>query len=406
MLFPRTEAILNGQSTRSLLLFALIIFFWALFDSAFTYVIPVVVTESGYSNVVMGILVGSSSLFGALFDYLMSLWLKDMRYRRMLVLLFALCLIAPLFLFPGYPLLMYIAAMAIWGLYFDVCNFAIVNFVTMDQPKQHFSTSYGIITMFRSLAYVIGPITVGTLISMESTVLPYSFMWAVTICAIILFVILVVSSPDTTSTDYRHRRRSLVAEARVWRNIGGQVLPVLMLTVFVSMYHSFFWTLGPLITIRFGSGAIDGLFLTLYSLPSLVIGFLVEKATRAAGKKRTALIGALLASIVLSGLLLYQTQAYVLILVVLSSTCIAFCLPSLNSTFSDYIHETKSYEQEIQGLQDFFTNIGYVIGPILAGYFSQYNGTIESFGYFGLIGIAITVCTFFLLPKHIRVHVK
>jgi hypothetical protein len=73
----------------------------------------------------------------------------------------------------------------------------------------------------------------------------------------------------------------------------------------------------------------------------------------------------LLSSVVISTLPLAQNR-YVLWQLCLSATFSSFVQPSLLGN-ADYISESKTVEKEIQGLNDLFYNIGWVLGPILAG---------------------------------------
>ena len=69
----------------------LMIFFWALFDGIVSYISPLLITHGGYSKTALGFLLGSSSVAGALFDYLLSRYLKNPHYRGVYLMMFAAC---------------------------------------------------------------------------------------------------------------------------------------------------------------------------------------------------------------------------------------------------------------------------------------------------------------------------
>src|SRR4030042_5053659 len=78
-----------GQKHQALYLLSLVILFWAVFDGITTYVTPLVLTENGMSKTVMGLIIGSSSVFGAGFDFLMCKLFKNSYYRRVFLAMFA-----------------------------------------------------------------------------------------------------------------------------------------------------------------------------------------------------------------------------------------------------------------------------------------------------------------------------
>ncbi|MEI6533656.1 MAG: MFS transporter, partial [Candidatus Roizmanbacteria bacterium] len=179
----------------------------------------------------------------------------------------------------------------------------------------------------------------------------------------------------------------------------------LLLTAYVWIYDAFFWTVGPLMTEYFSSTNLGGLFLVVYTLPTLILGLFVGKINKMFGKKVTAQIACMLSSFLLCTFYFINDPSIILITVFFASCSMAFALPSLNATYSDFVSESN-YEKQIQALQDFFTNIGYVIGPIFAGILSDMVGNTKSFGLLGVSGILIVIISIFITPKHITIKVK
>ncbi len=94
-------------------------------------------TEHGFSKTYMGFIVGSSSIFGALFDIAAIKILPSMQYRRVFMMMFAVCLIYPFVLFGAKTISIYILAMALWGIYYDLKNFGLFDFIAQNTSHEH-----------------------------------------------------------------------------------------------------------------------------------------------------------------------------------------------------------------------------------------------------------------------------
>ena len=80
--------------------------------------------------------------------------------------------------------------------------------------------------------------------------------------------------------------------------------------------------------------------------------------------------------------------------------------PVMNSSFADYINDAPEVEMEIEGLEDFSTNIGYIIGPIMAGFAADLFGMQQAFGIIGIIGAYLAIWLLIFAPKHIILDKK
>jgi MFS family permease len=150
-------------------------------------------------------------------------------------------------------------------------------------------------------------------------------------------------------------------------------------------------------------GAFSGAFMAAYVLPPLLVAFFVGRYTKKFGKKYGAIISFFLGSCLLLLFPFFGMTPWILLGVFFASVGISLSLPSINGAYADYIAETEEYEKEIEGLQDFYTNLGFVFGPMSAGYLSDTIGNLEAFVFLGLFcGAAVVVLTLFM-PKSINV---
>ncbi len=163
-------------------------------------------------------------------------------------------------------------------------------------------------------------------------------------------------------------------------------------------------TIGPLFTESYKNYSnFGGLFLSAYLLPSILTGWFVGRITKKFGQKRTAYI-AFIMSAVLMGLIGFMKSPIVLLATVfLSSMINSIAWPAIKGAYADYICEAQAVETEIEGLGDFALNIGYVLGPILAGLLAGLFGNSYSFSILGGFSVLVTVILLIATPKKISV---
>ncbi|MCX6713204.1 MAG: hypothetical protein NTY66_03300, partial [Candidatus Vogelbacteria bacterium] len=68
--------------------------------------------------------------------------------------------------------------------------------------------------------------------------------------------------------------------------------------------------------------------------------------------------------------------------------------------------EDTEIEGEIAGLGDFAFNLGYIFGPISAGFLADWLGMNISFTLVGVLGVIISLVLLTWSPKHINIEVS
>lgn len=400
-----------GFSEKLLYILSFMLFFWALFDGLLGYLVPIVITGSGMSKTEMGIIFGSSSVFGAAFDFIVSKYFHKAHFRRIYLVMFALCFVYPLLLWTAKGVWLFLLAMAVWGLYYDLENFGNFDFISRGTDEDGHASHFGIVSVFKSLGYLIAPLIAGLLIGETTVVLwqPYIFSWVVLSISFLLLIVLFVIGKRRVTRDQHdivlRRKVNVLRELHIWNGIGKILLPVLLLTVFLNILDAFFWTIGPLLAESFGNlHPFNGLFLTMYELPPLLVGWFVGSATNVFGKKRTAFLSFGVGCLLLASIPLFANAYILLGIVFVASLFFGLSLPSINGAYGDYIKETSKYEKEIEGLEDFSTNIGYIIGPIMAGFLADRVGNMQAFSVFAVVGIIAALVLLKVTPKSITVE--
>lgn len=399
-----------GKSHSSLYYFLPVIFFWGIFDTIVSYISPIVLNSNGYSIFAVGCLIGTSSIWGAGLDFILSKYSKKKSYLFYFKYLFITCAIVPIFFYFGEKIAAFLVVMALWGLYYDLYNFGIFEFIGHTVEKEANVSSFGLVSIMRSLAMAITPIILGFVLVDKFNVQTMWLMYACIAIGVLVFITHSMSyKPNVASEPELHtpkKRISLLEELKLWFKVEKFIHPVLILITFLNIIDAFFWTLGPLISENLKPiHPLGGLFLTAYIVPSLFIGPLAATISRKFGKKKTAFYSLMISSFLLLCIFVVKNPLWLITIVFFASLFNSIAWPSIKGAIADYIQETPRGVSELEGLQDFSTNIGYVIGPILAGLTATYFNRINAFGVIGIVGIILSIILIHSTPKKIRVRI-
>jgi MFS family permease len=408
-----------GFKNKALYAMGFLILFWTLFDGILQYVVPLIITGEGISKTMMGIIIGTSSIAGLFFDLILCKVFKKANLRRTYIVLFAICLIYPLILWKATVVWAYILAMAVWGLYYDLFNIGRYEFVGEYIKEDQHASSFGVLSVFVSLGYLLSPIFAGLLISEVLDFKPFLASWIFLFLALIFFMLLLfllkkqkklsVESETITNIYERIKKTKLkkYSEFYIWKRISILIFPVLLITIAINIIDSVFTEIGPLVVEGWlNYGILSSLFLVGYLLPFIFVGWFVGLFTSKFGKKKTAIYSLFLSSLFLVPFLVISNPIILIICALFCGFFLALCDPSNRATYADYVSETKDFELEIESQADFATNFGYVIGPILAGLFADKFGDLYAFGIIGIIGLIIAIILFFITPKEINISIE
>ncbi|MFA6391674.1 MAG: MFS transporter [Patescibacteria group bacterium] len=405
-----THAQKYGNQHRSLYALSIMILFWAMFDTVVTYITPLVLTEHGLSNTMMGIIVGSSSVFGALFDLIMTKIAPRANFRRLFLAMFAICLVYPLILWQAKSIWMFLLAMALWGVYYDLVNFGKFNFVGRFQRESEHSSSFGVVEVFQSIGVSLAPVFVGitivSVVTWQSFVLSWVFLGIGVIFYVLLTVITRKQNPIIKSQESKQIRRPHI-NYKLLGKIGKTMLPVLMATFLLYTIEGFYWTVGPLFAEdAFLGGPLTGLFLTAFTLPPLFTGWFVGSITKRFHKKRTAFFSLFVGSSLIALFTFIPTPLLTIPLNFIAGIFIALTYPALSSAYADYIGESPDVEKDIIALEDMAMNAGYIIGPMIAGMLADMVGFASAFTAVGLCGAVVAIFLLWKTPKNITIPVR
>lgn len=393
---------------------SLMVFFFVLFDGILTYIAPIIIVDRGISPSIMGIIIGSSSVSGMFFDLLICRILRDTHYRRMFFIMFALALTYPFVLFNSSGVVMYLIAMAIWGFYYDLYNLGSLDLVSRTTEANARASTFGVLQVFNGLGYLIAPVFASLiLVAARPDEYMNTVLWIFLGVAFTFYLGLISLHIKEHHAPMELPPRTafgLLTELSLWREIGYILLPVLLLTLILNFIDAVFWTIGPLFSeaIGAGNGVEGGAFMVAFALPPLLVGWVVGRLSGWTGKKRLANIGLLIGSLILTLVGFIETSAPGILIAIcfMSSFFISLSWPSVSGAYADYISETPGYEKEIATLQDAFTNLGNIIGPIVAGFSAEFLGYGITFSCLGVIGVVASVVLLRVTPRSITVTIQ
>lgn len=388
----------------------MMLFFYCLFNGLLSYIIPVQILELGLSKSQMGLLIGSSNIFGALFDFVLAKFIRNTSYRRLYLVVFGLCFVYPLILWSSKTVPIFMISMAIWGLYSDLSAYATYDLISRRSKENEHCKSFGILGIFRNLGYLIAPILAGLVVAETIDFFPYSLSLSFIIMGFIFYLLLIEFSPKKDSPEYDHqavhRRHDFFTELHAIKKIGAILFTVLIFSVALYVFDATYWTIGPIFAESFPDFKdFGGIFMTAYTLPVLIVNWFVGPVTAKFGKKRTAYYSFLIGCLFLLPLGFIHDPWLVIALTFMSSLVSSIAWPAIDGAFADYMSETKDYEKEIISLTDFACNIGYIIGPIIAGILADVVGNQNVFLALGLANIVLIITLILVTPKHIKVKI-
>lgn len=378
-----------------------------MFDAVIAYISPLVITDTGLSKTMMGIIVGSSSIAGAFFDFALSKFLRNTNFRRLYLVMFIFSFATPLILWQAKTIWIYLIAMGSWGLYFDLFNFGNFDFVSRRTKPDEHSSSFGVIDVFKALGYLVSPIIVGMLIGETVDFKPFVLSWIFLGAALVFFILLIVATRRQRKEYVEaksYKKVNVLTELKIWQKVGRIIFPTLAFTMLLYLFDSFFWTVGPLLSESLVEiHPFGGFFMAAYTFPTLFVGWFIGPLTAKFGRQKTASLAVFFGALILASVGFMQSAILIVLAVFLFSTFASLAWPAIEGIYADYITEAPIAEREIEGVVDFFINLGYIVGPMIAGFLADSFGNTKAFTILGLFGALTSIVILKFSPKKIYV---
>ena len=387
--------------------FSLAIFFIGISDALLSFWIPNLLNNALKSSIMMGIVISFQSVIGLLADLIFPKLLKQVKVRRLIILAIIACLLTLLALVASSVMpfiLLFLIAMVTWGLYYEFVGFAQYQFVVDSVPANNRSGAWGIIGIFRNLAYFLGPLLATFLILKGNVVL------VVVISIFLLTAYVIISSSKKVHEKpigFDFEKMNIFREMSHWLILSKRVWPMIVVSFIMGAIDATFWTTGAVLTIRLAEvNPLGSLFLPFYALPSLFTGLLVAKMGIFKGKKKLSEIFLLLSGIPLLAFMMSDHIYWLLLVVLVSSIMLGFSYPFAEGVFSDIEARLGSEKKHMFGLTGSIINLSYIIWPIVAGIITQELGDRMTFVIMGIITITVSSILLAVTPRKLKLPQK
>jgi len=382
--------------------FSLILFFILLGDGILSFWVPNFLQETLGNPFLMGITMSFSSFVGFGADILFPQLLKKYSVGKLLLAAIAASLIFVVNLAIGvsYPTwIVLLSAMAIWGIYYEFLGFASQQFVADTVPKEYRTRGWALMSIFKNLAYFVGPLLAGLLILKGEHVL---------LGVAALFTMIGFLGINLSKSKHEVRSGLVLSEINIlreishWKVLLKRVWPIVFLSLFGGLIDATFWTTGAVWTESLAKTSFWGVFLLpAYQLPFLFVGMIMAKLNIVEGKKRIADKFLLFSGLSLVFLFFKLPVIVYVIIVLISSIFLAITHPLIEAVYTDITARLGTERKHLVGLSNSTTSLAYIISPTVAGFIASLFGEQMTLVLVG--GIAVLVAFFLMLvtPKKI-----
>jgi MFS family permease len=399
--------IFKDQLWINVLTLSLVIFFIFLGDAILSFWVPGFIERTLSSSIAMGFVMSFSSIVGLGVDLALPQIIRGITVKKLLILGIITSLVFSTLLISSTikPLIfILLLAMALWGLYYEFLGFAGQQFVADVVPLKLHSASWAVIGTFKNLAYFLGPIIAGWILLKGDKMPPLVAIFFVLIGLLILNL-----------SGKRHERRldfdleevNFFRELEHWSILFKRVWPVIVMSIFMGLIDSFFWTIGAIYSEKLSQISwLGGMFLPFYTLPSLFMGFVVAKWSIYEGKKKLAERLLLVSGLVLSLLIFFENVAILVFIVFLASLFLAIVYPLVDGVYSDIVARMGRERRHMIGLCNSTMSLAYVVGPIMAGLIANFVGEKMSFVVIGVLTAFISGILLLSTPRKLKLPHK
>lgn len=224
-----------------------ILFFVRLSDAILSDWVPVYMQTTLGSPMVMGLVMSFSSIVGLGADFIFPQLLRGMIVRKLMLfaVLSSVLFSAILYLSTYAPfIVIFLVAMAVWGVYYEFLGFANQQFVAETVDIKQRSAVWGIMGVFGSLAYFLGPILGALLLTRGNQVVVIT----AGIIAFVAYILLLIFKTKSKPVEIVIEKINFRAEAEHWRVLFAHVWPMLLASLVLGLIDATFWTTGTVLT--------------------------------------------------------------------------------------------------------------------------------------------------------------
>lgn len=386
-----------------IILFSLTLFFIRLADAVISFWAPNQIQNSLGNPILMGAIVSFQSVVGLSADLIFPRLLKSIRVRQLVFWAILTSALTSFFLTTStfQPFIaIFVVTMALWGIYYELINFANFQFMGSTVPLHMRAGAWGFTGIFTGLAYFLGPFIAAQLLNRGIFLTQGTIIIFLTVSLLILTLTKKMHDAPT-QVDFSDLDPWM--EFKHWLTLSSHIWPVLVISLALGFIDSTFWTVGAVWTEKLTQINPWGVwFLPLYLLPFICLGIPLSSWKIYQGKKKMAEKFLALAGILLAGMAISGGVSWQLAVVCLSSCALAVTYPLLQGVYSDIISRMGTEKKDMIGLTSSVVNISYIIWPVFAGLIVSKVGERLTFSWLGMGVLTVAIILLFVTPKKLE----
>lgn len=391
----------------ALVAYSLVIFLVSLGDAIMSYMAPVFISDHLSKPSLMGIVMASSSLAAIIFDTVFGEKFRGQNYKFYLWWTFIFAAAFPLAFLILPPIIPFLVlSMIIWGIYYELIQFSNYHFIySFMSPHEH-ASSWGTLSIFKSISYLLGPILAEYLID-KSVKIPFIGTLGIVAASLFAFMIFIYVFGKKGKSEPIPSMRHTVHGYQTLFILMSKIWPIWLFVFALVFVDATFWSIGTVLSEKLRTThPLGGFLLVLYMLPSLFVSFLTNKASQPFGKKRLSFIVGILSGILLGiGGFVYNINIF-LLSVLLSSVFTALATPAIQAVFEDYIVRLGPHGNDMIALDRSAVNLAYILGPALSVFLGSIIGDQKTFGLTGILLAVTSTIALIIVPRKIRLPQK
>jgi MFS family permease len=230
---------------------------------------------------------------------------------------------------------------------------------------------------------------------------------AIIFVSIGLFILIITGKRHDRPLDFDLAEVNFFKELEHWGVLFKRVWPVVLMSVFMGLIDSFFWTVGAVYSERLVKiNWLGGMFLPFYTFPSLFMGFVVAKWQIYEGKKKLAQKLLLLSGLILCLFTFFESVFYLLLIVLAASMLLAVVYPLVDGVYSDVTARMGAERRHMIGLSNSAMSLAYIVGPIMAGLIANFVGEKMTFVVIGALTSFVSAILLLTTPRKLKLQQK
>lgn len=366
--------------------------------------VPGFMQEMLGGSLLMGLAMSFSSVVGLGADLLFPQLMKNVLVNQLMKWALAASLLFSASLYfvsikPVLPALL--LAMGVWGVYYEFLSFANQQFVADVAGTKDRSKVWSIVGVVRNFSYFLGPIIGGYILTKSGNSGVIIVSAVITLVA--LLTMSLVGMRNNEKVVLETKSINLFAEFSHWWVLLEHVWPVVMISLVLGLIDATFWTTGTVLSDTLAQEhQWGGMFLPLYMLPSMFVGFVVAKWGIYKGKKRMSEVFLMLGGLFFAGIGFSNGVYWQLLMVFLGSCMLSVSYPLTDAVYSDIVSRMGRERKHMVGLSSSTVSLAYIVGPILAGLIASRVGERMTFSSMG-VGVAVVAWLLLIVtPKKMK----